>query len=157
MTLVTMRNLFIQRLAALMLGVVLLAQSGVYPAAVALAEKASGTHRVDVKWSHQHATVSLRHSDSTLLHHHGVAEHLLLLNASDGSHPDHILSADAPQAKSGAPSFDLDRTDVLVAELVLPSFENAELDSARREYALNTADARCPRQTEVLRTVCLLV
>ena len=154
-----MRSIILQRLAALVLSVVLLAQSGVYPAAVALVEKVSGTHRVDVNWSHQHATVSLRHSEGSAQHHHGLPEKLFLLNASDGNHPDHVLSSDAPQSKSTTEDPHVDRADVLLVELILPSHDtqSANPSLAQRNHALTVADTRCPEQTEVMRTVSLLV
>ena len=155
----SLRSTHTQRVIALVVGVLWLAQTGVYPAIVAAAETFSGVHQVDVNWSMNHATVALRHQEAQpALHHHGLAEKFLLLNACDGQHQDHLLDAELFQSTSTDVKTDIQRVD-LVSDLILPSLTLALLDSSSdgAHWVTTTEQARCPRPVDAWRSVCLLV
>lgn len=155
----SLRSTHTQRFIALVVGVLWLAQTGVYPAIVAATETFSGAHKVDVNWSTNHATVALRHQEARpVIHHHGLAEKLLLLNASEGQHQDHLLDAEFFQSTSTDVRTDIHRVD-LISDLMVPTPTIALLNSSsdKVHWVTTTEQARCPRPVDAWRSVCLLV
>lgn len=79
------------RIIAVLLCVIWLCQTGMYPAVLAMLEGVEQNHSVQVQWENGGATVTLHHSAGQACHQHDMMEHLVLLWAADSQESDHVV------------------------------------------------------------------